>query len=190
MRKSQLGFTMVELMVAITLAMLILAGTVIILRYTVVTTAANADRTMAQLQTHYVGFWLGQDVVQAQTVSIGNSSWEWAGEGSPIDIIGFPLEIDDTIKYDLVRMEGEFDSEGHSLGRLERTEYTEDGNITSVVGEYILPWLEVDQKGTRCYKKSIESSEVLVLELTAMVDRAEANSRYEIAPRLSNVVWE
>ena len=57
-RGSQLGFTLVELLIAIAIASFIVVGSLVLLGHMVVTTAENRDETMAVLQVQYVGFWV------------------------------------------------------------------------------------------------------------------------------------
>ena len=168
-----MGFTLVELGVALAISMLLIVGAAAIMRYTVVQTGANNDRTMAQLQTQYVSFWISQDVMQAQHIHFGNSTGT-----------GFPLTItcgSGTVTYNVVNNP----SVSMNPWQLTRTE----GNATSLVAEYLNPTL------TKCYRE-IEGNQTyntLVLNVDAKVDQSEANSTFEISPRYninSGNIWD
>lgn len=190
-RRGQAGFTMVELMVAIAISVLIVVGSLVFLRYMITVAADNRDKTMATLEVQYVGFWISEDVVQAQTIEVGASH-------------GFPLRLTweewnelhrETITYDVVEMEGE------DLWRLMRTrdvevrgseeEEYQDAPLqsgTSQVAEYLIPWPGTDGLGTGiCRKERTTPSGnkiwSLVVEVAARADRSEASSTYEIYPR-------
>ena len=182
---SQAGFTLAELIISIALMSLILVGSMGLLSYMVLVSDDNGDRTMAALQAQYASFWIGEDVVQAQSITFGNST----GSGFPL-ILGW---IDpsasggnNTVTYAVGNMT---DRLGRSLWRLERThlEITQvDGprnRGTSVVAEYL------DPESTECLQKD-EDPNVLVLEVTAKIDRREQSGTYETHPRAGNVTWQ
>jgi prepilin-type N-terminal cleavage/methylation domain-containing protein len=175
--RGQRGFTLVEFVVAFAISALLLVGVVTIMRYVVIQTAVDGNEAMAQTEAYYVGFWIGEDVVQAQTVSLGDPTQ------------GFPLTLswqsqdggNHTVIYRLVynteqndwQLTREHELNGESLGVL-------------LVSENLLP------DSTKCYqKKSVgnENIDVLVVEVTAKVDTGEASSKYEISPRYTNVQW-
>ena len=184
-RKGQAGLTMVELMVALAISVLIVVGSLVFLRYMITVAADNRDKTMATLEVQYVGFWISEDVVQAQTINVGNISG---------DVDGFPLIIEWTewdglrnekITYKLEPMEGE------DLWRLMRTRDVYDGLehsiATSLVAEYLVLWDDAEKTGTRCcrmvYDAEYDTMKSLVVEVAARADRSEASSTYEIYPR-------
>jgi len=168
-----------EFAVAMAISVLLIAGAAAILRYTVVQTGANSDRTMAQLQTQYVSFWINQDVIQAQHIHFGNST-----------VTGFPLTItwtgqdggNDTVTYDVVNNP----ALSKNPWQLTRTEVNGQGNATSLVAEYLNPNL------TECYQmtEGNETYNVLVLDVDAKVDQSEGNSTFEISPRYSGITWK
>jgi prepilin-type N-terminal cleavage/methylation domain-containing protein len=169
-RRSQLGFTLVEFAVALAIGVLLIAGAAAIMKYAVVQTAANSDRTMAQLQTQYVSFWISQDVMQAQQIHFGNSTGT-----------GFPLTItcgSGTVTYNVVNNP----NIGMNPWQLTRTE----GSATSLVAEYLNPTL------TKCYREieGNESYNVLVLDVAARVDQSAGNSTFEVSPRYSGITWD
>jgi len=181
-----LGFTLMEFAVAMVISTLLMVGAAYILRYMVVQTGANGDRTMAQLQAQYVSFWIGQDVVQAGNVTLGSST-------------GFPLTLtwtgldggNSTVIYDVVpnpNLSG-------NTSQLTRTEVDVEGigNVTSMVAQYVVPWDPVKQQGTRACQggNATNPDNVLVLQVAAQVDRSAASSSYELSPRYGNetLVW-
>jgi len=172
-RNSELGLTMVELVVAIAISALIVAGTLVLLRQTVMVGTEHRHETMASLQVQYVGFWISEDAMQAQTIELGESN-------------GFPLIITWTdgdgnsneITYELVEMGG-----GSGMRQMERS-HTLNGQPlgTSVVSEFL------DPGSTTCYENPFEYVSSLMLEVTANCDGGEATSTYEIHPR-AYVTW-
>ena len=178
---SQAGFTLAELIISIALMSLILVGSMGLLSHMVIVSDDNGDRTMAALQAQYASFWIGEDVVQAQSITFGNST----GSGFPL-ILGWidpsmPGVGNNTVTYAVGNMT---DRLGRSLWQLERT-YEVDGlnRGTSVVAEYL------DPESTECLQKD-EDPNVLVLEVTAKIDRREQSSTYETHPRAGNVTWQ
>jgi prepilin-type N-terminal cleavage/methylation domain-containing protein len=173
-RTGRLGFTLAEMMVAIAVGAIILVGSFVLMRHMLIVSAENRDETMAVLQVQYVGFWISEDVVQAQEVS-------------PIGEVGLhPLEVrwvewdgdENLVEYWLEDMEGE-----SYLGRLTREQWLrKNGEVefesygTSIVGEYL------DTGLTKCFWLD-EADDVLVLQVTADYDGNEASNTYEIHPR-------
>ena len=162
----QLGFTLAELMVAIAVGSIILVGSFILMHYMLTVSAENRDETMAVLQVQYVGFWINEDVVQAQYVDLGSTG-------------GFPLEIgwtewDGVEKKVTYEVEGMMDGE---LWRLYRELFINDvSQGATIVGEYL------DPSSTRCvWHGDLDS--VIVLQITAIFDGNEVSSTYQINPR-------
>ena len=178
---SQAGFTLAELIISIALMALILVGSMGLLSHMVLVSNDNGDRTMAALQAQYASFWIGEDVVQAQSITFGNST----GSGFPL-ILGWiapsmPGVGNNTVTYAVGNMT---DRLGRSLWQLERTHEVDGQNRgTSVVAEYL------DPESTECLQKD-EDPNVLVLEVTAKIDRREQSSTYETHPRAGNVTWQ
>lgn len=177
---SQAGFTLAELIIGIAVMALILFGSMGLLSHLIIVTDDNGDRTMAALQAQYASFWIGEDVVQAQSITFGNST----GSGFPLILGWFDPSASDgnnTVTYAVGNMT---DRLGHSLWRLERTHEVDGLNRgTSVVAEYL------DPESTECLQKA-EDPNVLVLEVTAKIDRREQSGTYETHPRAGNVTWQ
>ena len=176
--KKESAFTLIELLVAIALAAIVLAGTMTIARYLIVGSAQSAERTIARLEVQYVNFWLSEDVVQAQTIDIGDTS------------TGFPLEISWTTSEgisNIVTYSFADIDEVTGLGRLMRTHATGESNPTLLVAE------NLDTEATVCYRKTVgpgdEEVQVLVVDVTAKVGLSEASSHYEIHPRITVLEW-
>ena len=165
------GFSMVELLVALALSTLILVGGVEILRYMVLTVRANGDETLASLQVQYAGFWINEDTLQAERVSVGNGTWPAEQLPGPcrernpdgIEIFGFPLTLgwvdgdggNNTVVYSLVM--GNYtlpDENGCPLAQLRRNHECLNQDLDrdpgksqgeSVIGDYL------DPGATGCY---------------------------------------
>ena len=169
-RGSQLGFTLVELMIAIAISGFIVVGSLALLGHMIIATAENRDETMAVLEVQYVGFWVSEDVVQAQEIRPQPLS---EPSGFPFTVVWTEWDGDvNEVEYTLEDIDGEPDLK--QLKREHRVNGESYGTI--VVGEHLVDGL------TRCFWHET-SDDVLVLELTARVDRNEASSRYEIHPR-------
>jgi hypothetical protein len=165
---------MVELMIAIAIGGVILAGAVAILRPMIVSTGDSSDESLARFEVQSVDFWIGDDVVQAQSVSLGNSS----NGGFPL-IINWTTPQPTTITYDVETMKDNLDRD---LWRLYRT----NNSQKATVAEYLDPLL------TSCSQKQLGNGtlvNVLVLNVASQVDRQSASGSYEINPRFGNVTW-
>lgn len=177
---------MVELIIAVAVSTLIVIGSLIFLRYMITVADDNRDKTMATLEVQYVGFWINEDVAQAQAIDVGNISG---------DADGFPLILtweewdgsqSTTITYYFETMD---DGE---LWRLMRTHVVEPAegpavSGTSQIAEYLIPWSDVEGVGTKCcrmvYGATKGEMESLIVHVAARADRSEASSMYEIYPR-------
>jgi len=172
---SQPGFTLVELVIAVAIGAIVLAGGVAILRAMLISTSDSTDKELAMLEVQYVNFWIGEDVVQGQNITLGNSS----NGGFPLVIdwaSGTPVLQSTTVNYNVETMT---DS---NLWKLYRTKNSEK----LMVAEYLDPSL------TRCYQKQLGNGtyvNVLVLEVTSEVNRKSASGSYEISPRYGNTTW-
>ena len=172
-KKSQLGFTLVELMVAIAISAVIVGGTVELVSHMVIASAQNRANTMAMLQVQYVGFWVTEDAVQARPDGI-----------SLDDAQGFPLTIDWTA-WNGDENKIVYSIDGSPLWTLTREQslkkngesvFTSYGNTT--VGQYL------DPVGTRCaWVTGGNATNVLKLDVADNVDGKVAARTYEINPR-------
>jgi hypothetical protein len=179
---------MVELMVAVAISAVILVGSGAALRAMLVSTGDSSDKTLARLEVQYVNFWIGEDVMQAQEVDIGNitdvrypdpflylfwDTWPY-GEVPTVH----------TVEYSVEDMK---DKLNRNLWRLYRTTDADTAHpITTVVAEYLDPLL------TSCSQKQLGNGtlvNVLVLEVASQVDDQSASGSYEMNPRASIVTW-
>lgn len=170
-KRSQLGFTLVELMIAIAISAFIVGGTVELVSHMTIGTARNRANTMAMLQVQYVGFWITEDTVQARPdgISLGSAQ-------------GFPLTIEWTDwNGNLNQITYSVEGEVWTLSR--HYQYTPKGGSlidegTTVVGQYL------DPNGTSCeWVTGGNATNVLELDVTANVDGKVATRTYDINPR-------
>ena len=185
-RGSQAGFTMAELIIAVAVSTLIVIGSLIFLRYMITVADVNRDKTMATLEVQYVGFWISEDVAQAQTINVGIISG---------DVDGFPLILtweewdgsqSTTIIYDVEPM-----GDGDQWRLMRSYEFYQGVSLvesgTSQIAEYLIPWSDVEGVGTKCcrmvYGAKKGEMESLIVRVAARADRSEASSMYEIYPR-------
>jgi len=183
---------MAELIIAVAVSTLIVIGSLIFLRYMITVADDNRDKTMATLEVQYVGFWISEDVAQAQAIDVGNISG---------DVDGFPLILtweewdgsqSTTITYYFETMDG------GELWRLMRTQMVEPAegpavSGTSQIAEYLVPWDDAEETGTKCcrmvYGAAKGEMESLIVHVVARADRSEASSMYEIYPRTVVEWW-
>jgi prepilin-type N-terminal cleavage/methylation domain-containing protein len=174
--RSQPGFTLIEILVAVFIAAIILVGTVALTRYMVIATGEQSDQVLARLQVQYVGFWIGEDVVQAKNVELSDST-----VGDLFVVTGVDNENEPyTVTYRIdVNMK---DKLGRDLARLSRTKVGGEGAGTSIVAQYL------DPSSTTCeYEKQSGNGTVLIFGVTALVDQQVARAKYEINPRAGNI---
>jgi len=185
-KRSQPGFTLIEMVVALAVAAVILVSTVALGRYIVVATADQSDQVLARLQVQYVSFWIGEDVVQATGdlgLSLGNTSVNgYKVEGFPIDM--FLLDKDGftyhNVEYSVEPMPAKEGTPGNTLMSLYRAEAPTvfPNTPKTVVAEYL------DPLGTKCELQKVgNETYILVLKVTARVDLTEASGTYQINPR-------
>ena len=172
-KSSQPGFTLMELVIAIAISAVILVGIGAALRVILVSSADSTNKALARIEVQYADSWIGDDVVQAQSVSMGSSGNGWGG---------FPLNISWTtpqpgnITYSIQPIT---DKLGRNLWSLCRT--TNSG--TATVAEYLNPLL------TSCSLGFGTFGNVLVLNVASEVDTYSASASYTITPRAGNVTW-
>ena len=177
-RGNQLGFTLIEMVIAIAISSIVLVSAAALFHQLVVFGGDSSDRTQARLEVQYVNFWISEDVIQAQEVEIGNITdatcpnpfltlkWTAGGRNS-------------TVTYCVEDMT---DKLGSNLWKLYRTKDARQ----IIVAENLDPLF------TRCYQKQSGNGtlvDILVLEVASKVDRMEASASYEINPRFGNVTW-
>jgi prepilin-type N-terminal cleavage/methylation domain-containing protein len=184
-KNGQGGFSLVEMVVAIAISAIVLAGTVLVLRAMLVSTADSTDKSLARLEVQYANFWIGDDVVQAQTVGIGNlSSIRYPEPFLVLTFNPWPYGQPVTVEYSVEEMKDKMDN---NLWRLYRMVYKTLQPETSVVAE------DLDPSLTTCYqKKSSDGTplDVLVLQVASVVDNKTASGSYEISPRIGNeTLW-
>jgi prepilin-type N-terminal cleavage/methylation domain-containing protein len=186
---SQRGLTLAELMIALVVSAFIVTGASALFSNMIIRTASDQDKTMAALQVQYVGFWVGEDVVQAQTIELSDP------EG-----IGFPLTAR-WVEWDGDENRITYEVEGMADGVLWQLKRTQElkprGEAdwidygTTIVGEYLVPGMvgtdfcasEGLPEGTWCAYCPGNDTAIVKLKVTAVVDTAEASAVYEINPR-------
>jgi prepilin-type N-terminal cleavage/methylation domain-containing protein len=193
-RGSQLGFTMVELLVAIAISGVIVVGSLMLLSRIITVSDENRNKTTASQEVQYVGFWISEDIIQAQTITLGDP------------VTGFPLTVwwldtgndaEHTVIYSL---EGPQDG----LYKIEREKWIYQpgpGNVSqgkTLVGKYLVGQdiNDVDKDGnktewlTKANRYIALQEDPLVgkvsslkLNVTANVHNRVATNEYEIHPR-------
>ena len=187
---NQSGLSMAEVMIGTAVGVLITVGTLVLLTYMVTVADENRDKTMATLEVQYVGFWISEDVVQAQSIQLGESEQDPDGFPLIINWITWDGSVEETITYELEQMEG-----SQMMQMIREREVYRDGSEdpdpvhsgTSLIAQYLMPWSESEGTGTRCcrmvYSTDYDEMKSLVLNVAAKADRSEASTYYEIYPR-------
>jgi len=172
--RSQLGFTLVELTIALAVGALVLVGSMQILHHMVVTSATDRAQATALLQVQYVGFWISEDVIQAspENVTIGDGQGfplkiEWTTWGGDVNRVEYRVEPGGIWTLTLTRE--------HSLRKNGESVFKSYGNAT--VGEFL------DPAGTRCETVMLGNETVVKLDVAADVDGQVASRTYEVYPR-------
>jgi len=202
---SQRGFTLAELMIALAVSSFIVTGALTLFTNMIIRTTEDQDETMATLQVQYVGFWLGEDVVQAQRIDIPSYVGNVTAEGNCTVKEGdFKLEVywvewsgsENRITYSVEEMTDEL---GRPLWKLMRTQELrgkEDGSTwesygTNIAGEYLEPGgmkvcdycpEDADMPEGTWYVYG-RAEKLLKLKVVAIVDQVEMSGIYEINPR-------
>jgi prepilin-type N-terminal cleavage/methylation domain-containing protein len=190
-REGQMGFTLLELVVALMVSAILIVGTMAIFRVLVVNSVATTNQAIANLQVHYVDYWIAQDVVQAGNITLGSNSTM----GNFPLIITIPGNVtwggNSTVVYNVESMQDKF---GNDLWRLSRTKIEADGTSSnSTIAEYLLPWADIPpeyaqgNKGTGFPMGNTTLPDLLVLQVGALVDNKVALASYEINPRVTDV---
>jgi prepilin-type N-terminal cleavage/methylation domain-containing protein len=175
--KSRPGFTLAELMVALAVGAIILGGSMAMLYRMVTVSSEHRDETMAVLQVQFVGFWISEDVVQAQEVIIGETP---QADGELLTVRWTEWDGDENrVSYTVSDMENE------DLWRLTRTHFRRPGGSgewesagDATIAEYL------DRDMTFCEWTYDDTSDlVLTVEVFANVDGSEATATYGVHPR-------
>ncbi|MBE0481392.1 MAG: hypothetical protein IBX68_10500, partial [Dehalococcoidia bacterium] len=152
----------------------IIVGCLAFAGYTLNVSNENRNKSAASLEAQYVGFWISEDVIQAQRITLEDS-----------DGTGFPLvlEWDDPENGETCQITYTFDRDQGHLSREQKIRAgIEPGpEFVSLGKAYVGQNLDPDR--TRCYKKEYEFVNSLMLEVTAIVHGRTASNEYEIHPR-------
>jgi competence protein ComGC len=168
-KEGEQGFTMAELAIAMALSMLVLLGAAEMLRQLIVTGANGADETVAVIQVQNVGFWVGQDAIQAQAVDCYDPGIDPQRRLLVLSWVDWS-DTTHEITYSVADMT---DEDGRDLWELLRHD--------SVVDERILVADSLDPLGTSSTWDAQER--VLEFAVTAMIgDEAETRT-ISIQPR-------
>jgi lipopolysaccharide export LptBFGC system permease protein LptF len=161
------GFTLPELVMALTLCMFVMVGGGELLRQVIVASANSGDAIVATIQVQNAAFWINQDAIQAQVIERDDPS------------SGFPLTLTwtdwENNQHEIIYSMGNTtDEAGLRLWELERED--------TITGEMVVVAENLDRQKTRLYWHSTLEN-VLVLEVTANVGTESASGTYNIQPR-------
>jgi type II secretory pathway component PulJ len=185
---------MVELVIAIAISSVIVVGSLMLLGRMITVSDENRNKTTASQEVQYVGFWISEDVIQAQKITLGDPvkgfpltlSWVDTGSNKEYTVI-YNLEGPQNGLYKIEREEWIYQAGqgnvsqgktllGQNLVGQDNADVDKDGNTTE--------WL------TRAYKYTAPQEDPLVgkvssliLYVTANVYNRVATNEYEIHPR-------
>ena len=170
--KNQKGFTLIELLIAVAIfAVVAVAANAVIVQ--IVQSNRTSSHMVALRQVQTAGYRVNLDALQAQNIT--NSTVPGSG--------GFPLTLNWTA------WSGEFHTVVYTLNssgelcQLQRQETIDDVDMpATIVGQYIYLGTE-PPSSTQCSWNA--TTEVLILNITAMVGLETESRTYEIKPRCS-----
>jgi len=167
LRKSQRGFTLVELLIAVALTTLITAALTGAIFQVFTLHARTTNRMTAVRQVQQAGFWVCPDIMSAQNVTPGANN-------------GFPLTLNWTIDGASYAVVYSLEGSG-SLRALQRKYYVNSTlTSTTLVAEYIL---HTDTRIAPTTSCSYSSCPVYNLTVTAKVGDETETRVYQAQPR-------
>ncbi len=198
------AFTLAELMIALAVSAFLVTGALTLFTNMIIRTSEDQDKTMATLQVQYVGFWIGEDVVQAQRIDIPSYVGNVTAEGNCTVKDGdFKLEVywvewsgnENRITYSVEEMTDEFNRPLWKLLRThelkQRGQSSWESYGTSIAGEYLEPGgmmvcdycpedADIPEGTWYVYGRA---EKLLKLKVVAKVDQVKMSSIYKINPR-------
>jgi prepilin-type N-terminal cleavage/methylation domain-containing protein len=168
LRKDSRGFTLVELLVALSIAGLLVSAASVTLNQLFSLVPAGENMMVAIRQVQDAGYWISTDGLQAQVITPGASS-------------GMPLTIS-WVKWDATKTTVTFSLTNGNLQRQEVVTYESTGNvksskqtqvaysITSITAQYNQP----DANNPR---------KILTITITAQIGSSNETRTYKISPR-------
>jgi len=120
LRRGEKGYTLVELLVAVSIAAFVTAGASMVIITMVKLTPKNSDWAIALHQVQYAGYWISRDVLMADNITVGTGSTFLTLTEPQVDASS------KTIVYQFEDMSG-------GLKRLLRA----DSDNTTLIAEYI-----------------------------------------------------
>ena len=173
MKPGYKGFTIIELIIAMAIAVLVTGASTVALSQIFGGTDRNNNQLTAARQIENAGFWISRDTQRAQSISTSNLTppdllvlnWtEWDVDGNPV--------------YYLVRYS--FDNVTANIGRLKRNYLSSAGvNQQTLVG-LNLYYNPNDSENTS--KASYENT-ALTVQLTVILNKAHETREFRIMPR-------
>jgi prepilin-type N-terminal cleavage/methylation domain-containing protein len=130
MKASEKGFTLIEMMIALTITVLVVVSSSIAGYQILGKTERNSNRMTAVLQVQNAGYWINRDTLMAQRVVTGNLSsqawlqlnWTEADSGDEWQIVYSLENMDDTELKALIRRQS---VNGVNNGSMRIAEYIE-----------------------------------------------------------------
>ncbi len=174
MKQGENGYTLIELMVAISIMVLAVSAAGVAIYQITSNIGRNNDRITAVQQVHNAGYWISRDAQMAETATTDNLmlpdflilSWtEWDDAGDPIS---------HSATYS-------FENLTNGIGKLKRSHQSSAGaNEQTLVAEFIY-YDPDDVDGT---SKASYESPVLTVQLTALFEETLETREYRIKHRV------
>ena len=173
MKKGQVGYTLVELLVAVAIMAVIGATAAMVLNQVSRGTEYSNNSITAVQQVHNAGYWISRDVLKAHSVTTENLTapkfliinWtEWE-------------EQDDPIYHTATYLIEDLDD---GIGKLTRSHWSSSGlNQKTLIAEYIYYQPGDIGNTSRVYYTSPE----ITLKLTAIFEKTKESREYRIMRR-------
>ena len=168
MRRSERGFTLIEVLVVVAIVALIVSGAAMATFQVINVTRRSNDHMTVTRQVQNAGYWISHDALMAEYATVGDNpdnfltlNWtEWSyveGEAS----------IYHTAIYSFQDLSGD-------IGKLQRTHW-----VDAVVAEQTLVAEYIDYNATEV----IYNTPVLTLQITASLGEAEEIREYRVLHR-------
>jgi prepilin-type N-terminal cleavage/methylation domain-containing protein len=183
--KNQLGFTLVELMLAMAISGVIIGGITTTIYQVVTGNLRTGNHMTAVRQAQEAGYWVSHDAHMAQNVELADVSVDDPdGTRFPFTLTWADWGSNEAhhVVYTLV------DMPGGGLKNLQRDHSINGTTETTIIAQFIDPTLDDDgQRKTRCNYDDVEGKFTLTVTATVGTgSHGQGETRtYEIVPRAS-----
>ncbi len=174
MKKSEKGFTIVELLIAVAITAMVGSTAAMTVFQVLRNSEGNNNRMTAMRQVQNAGYWISQDAQMAQNVLTDNLT--------PPDflVLNWTVWEYGSLKSTYHSVTYFFESQTDGIGKLKRRHWSSDGeNNQTPIAEYIYYNPDDPEKTS----KASYQSAVFTLQLTALLPGTTETREYKINRR-------